>query len=135
MEHDLSPTQPAARARSSRYLTKPWYGNTDRKSPKKLVTIDNICTFVYTVEIARGAKAQSKDESMVEIKNTEEGRSPSPLEDISDEGVKYRLLYSKSKVYVQPTAYAKDNIPGFAVLVKRVDTLSGLFTFIADLHM
>ncbi len=57
---------------------------------------------------------------MVEIKNIEDEGSPSPSEDISDEGEKYRLLYSKSKVYVQPTAYAKDNIPGFVVLVKRV---------------
>ena len=57
---------------------------------------------------------------MVEIKSTEEGRTPSPVEDITEGGEKYRLLYSKSKVYVQPTAYAKDNIPGFAVLVKRV---------------
>jgi len=33
---------------------------------------------------------------------------------------KYRLVYSKSKVYVNPTAYARDNIPGFVSLVKRV---------------
>lgn len=33
---------------------------------------------------------------------------------------KYRLVYSKSKVYVNPTAYARDNMPGFASLVKRV---------------
>lgn len=32
---------------------------------------------------------------------------------------KYRLLYSKSKVYVNPTAYSRDNIPGFVALVKR----------------
>ena len=31
-----------------------------------------------------------------------------------------RLIYSKSKVYVNPTAYARDNIPGFVVLVKKV---------------
>lgn len=30
-----------------------------------------------------------------------------------------RLLYSKSKVYVHPTAYSRDNIPGFISLVKR----------------
>ncbi|XP_006458178.1 hypothetical protein AGABI2DRAFT_183265 [Agaricus bisporus var. bisporus H97] len=32
---------------------------------------------------------------------------------------RYRLVYSKSKVYVNPTAYARDNIPGFVALVKR----------------
>ncbi|KAG6376375.1 ribosomal protein S21e-domain-containing protein [Boletus reticuloceps] len=37
----------------------------------------------------------------------------------TDEESKYRLLYSKSKVYVNPTAYARDNIPGFVALVKR----------------
>ncbi|EGO20894.1 hypothetical protein SERLADRAFT_452033 [Serpula lacrymans var. lacrymans S7.9] len=35
------------------------------------------------------------------------------------DGDKYRLVYSKSKVYVNPTAYARDNIPGFVALVKR----------------
>ncbi|KAF7970005.1 hypothetical protein HWV62_25366 [Athelia sp. TMB] len=60
------------------------------------------------------------DESMVEIRNTasspeieSEKRSPDGEED------KYRLVYSKSKVYVNPTAYARDNIPGFLALVKR----------------
>ncbi|PIL24042.1 hypothetical protein GSI_13793 [Ganoderma sinense ZZ0214-1] len=38
--------------------------------------------------------------------------------DSSDDG-KYRLIYSKSKVYVNPTAYARDNIPGFVALVKK----------------
>lgn len=33
---------------------------------------------------------------------------------------RYRLVYSKSKVYVNPTAYARDNIPGFVALVRRV---------------
>ncbi|KAF8350759.1 GTPase-activating protein gyp7 [Amanita rubescens] len=32
---------------------------------------------------------------------------------------KHRLIYTKSKVYVNPTAYARDNIPGFVALVKR----------------
>jgi len=36
---------------------------------------------------------------------------------------KYRLVYSKSKVYVNPTAYARDNIPGFVALVKRVSVV------------
>jgi hypothetical protein len=48
---------------------------------------------------------------MVEIKSHE---IIAPDED------KYRLIYSKSKVYVNPTAYARDNIPGFVALVKRV---------------
>lgn len=37
-----------------------------------------------------------------------------------DETPLCRLLYSKSKVYVNPTAYARDNIPGFVALVKQV---------------
>lgn len=41
------------------------------------------------------------------------------LEGFTEEG-RYRLVYSKSKVYVNPTAYARDNIPGFVALVKRV---------------
>ncbi|KAI0703630.1 RabGAP/TBC [Cytidiella melzeri] len=54
----------------------------------------------------------SLSDSMVEIK---------PIQDDTDhhEGSRYRLLYSKSKVYVNPTAYARDNIPGFVALVKR----------------
>ncbi|KAI0721041.1 RabGAP/TBC [Cerioporus squamosus] len=64
-------------------------------------------------------------ESMVEIKHTNsEPNSPDILAasglsgDGSDDG-KYRLIYSKSKVYVNPTAYARDNIPGFVALVKK----------------
>jgi len=58
---------------------------------------------------------------MVEINHICSGRgddnslSASVLEES-----KYRLLYSKSKVYVYPTTYARDNIPGFVALVKRV---------------
>ncbi|QRW27163.1 GTPase-activating protein GYP7 [Rhizoctonia solani] len=54
--------------------------------------------------------------SMVSIK------PPSPpveTEAERDEQAKYRLVYSKSKVYVHPTAYARDNIPGFISIVKR----------------
>ena len=39
-----------------------------------------------------------------------------------NEETRFRLLYSKSKVYVNPTVYARDNIPGFVALVKRVGT-------------
>jgi hypothetical protein len=55
---------------------------------------------------------------MVEIQRTHSDNS-GPLS-TSVEEEKYRLLYSKSKVYVNPTAYARDNIPGFIALVKRV---------------
>lgn len=51
---------------------------------------------------------------MVEIKRTD------PPQPSANEDSKYRLLYTKSKVYVNPTAYARDNIPGFISLVKRV---------------
>ncbi|KAJ6596808.1 rab-GTPase-TBC domain-containing protein [Mycena vulgaris] len=55
--------------------------------------------------------------SMVEIKRTDDLHSP--LADMTLEDTKYRLVYTKSKVYVNPTAYARDNIPGFVALVKR----------------
>ena len=58
---------------------------------------------------------------MVEIKTGVDdllARSGGGVED--EENGKYRLLYSKSKVYVHPTAYARDNIPGFVTLVKQV---------------
>ena len=60
---------------------------------------------------------------MVEIKNSDISRSATPdaIIDDDEEGI-YRLLYSKSKVYVQPTAYANDNIPGFVALVRRVSS-------------
>ena len=46
---------------------------------------------------------------------------------------KYRLVYSKSKVYVNPTAYARDNIPGFVALVKRVRPVKLLVSLGAQL--
>lgn len=62
---------------------------------------------------------------MVEIKQTEASSSLLTASGISEDGLddsKYRLIYSKSKVYVNPTAYARDNIPGFVALVKKVRT-------------
>jgi hypothetical protein len=56
---------------------------------------------------------------MVEIKRMSD-KDDDSLPASADEESKYRLLYSKSKVYVNPTAYARDNIPGFVALVKRV---------------
>lgn len=56
---------------------------------------------------------------MVEIKRTDLPKPPTAIDD-SEEDSKYRLVYTKSKVYVNPTAYARDNIPGFIALVKRV---------------
>lgn len=56
---------------------------------------------------------------MVEIKPRPEDSSRNALFDDKD-GSQFRLLYSKSKVYVNPTVYARDNIPGFVALVKRV---------------
>ena len=55
---------------------------------------------------------------MVEIKRDDEALSRSDTSEDSSE--KYLLLYSKSKVYIYPTAYSRDNIPGFVTLVKRV---------------
>ncbi|KAJ6455667.1 rab-GTPase-TBC domain-containing protein [Mycena sanguinolenta] len=53
---------------------------------------------------------------MVEIKRTDVLPS---VGDMTLEDTQYRLIYSRSKVYVNPTAYARDNIPGFVALVKR----------------
>jgi hypothetical protein len=60
----------------------------------------------------------SKSDSMVEIKHSDLERSP--IDGMNHEDDKYRLVYSKSKVYVNPTAYARDNIAGFVALVKKV---------------
>jgi TBC1 domain family member 15 len=57
-------------------------------------------------------------ESMVEIKHT-----PNAQEQ-DEQDRRYSLLYSKSKVYVQPTAYARDNVPGFVAIVRKVNPLS-----------
>lgn len=62
---------------------------------------------------------------MVEIKRLV-GNDAETVPASADEESKYRLLYSKSKVYVNPTAYARDNIPGFVALVKRVRLTSPL---------
>jgi len=55
---------------------------------------------------------------MVEIKRQATEDFSTSHED--SDGSKYRLLYTKSKVYVNPTAYSRDNIPGFVAIVKRV---------------
>ena len=63
------------------------------------------------VEIKRSDPRSSREADLV--------ASGSPEEPSLDES-KCRLIYSKSKVYVNPTAYARDNIPGFVALVKKV---------------
>lgn len=59
---------------------------------------------------------------MVEIKHVSDphGEKEPRLDRSIHEEEKYRLLFTKSKVYVHPTAYARDNMPGFVALVKRV---------------
>ncbi|KAI0306391.1 hypothetical protein B0F90DRAFT_1863564 [Multifurca ochricompacta] len=52
---------------------------------------------------------------MVELQR-EPTHTPSPCD---KDVAKFRLIYAKSKVYVNPTAYARDNIPGFVSIVKR----------------
>ncbi|KAF9053612.1 GTPase-activating protein gyp7 [Hymenopellis radicata] len=56
---------------------------------------------------------------MVEIKRTDSAPASTSRTSQALEEDRYRLIYSKSKVYVNPTAYARDNIPGFVALVKR----------------
>lgn len=64
---------------------------------------------------------------MVEIKHSP-GKEPSIQH---EEDMKYSLLYAKSKVYVHPTAYARDNIPGFVTIVRKVSirALKSLYEF------
>lgn len=54
---------------------------------------------------------------MVEIKHAPNA------EEHDEQDRRYSLLYSKSKVYVQPTAYARDNVPGFVAIVRKVNPL------------
>jgi hypothetical protein len=56
---------------------------------------------------------------MVEIKRETTDTQSTQAQPAQD-GAMYRLIYAKSKVYINPTAYARDNIPGFAAIVKRV---------------
>jgi hypothetical protein len=63
-----------------------------------------------------------QSDSMVQIDHIGDpstSKEPSAL-DGDGEDAKYQLVYSKSKVYVNPTAYSRDNIPGFVAIVKRV---------------
>ncbi|KAG9087556.1 GTPase activating protein [Ceratobasidium sp. UAMH 11750] len=61
--------------------------------------------------------AHISSDSMVSIKPGPTSLADTPTE--RDEQARYMLIYSKSKVYVHPTAYSRDNIPGFISLVKR----------------
>jgi hypothetical protein len=56
---------------------------------------------------------------MVEIKHTS-----SSQEQQSEEDRRHSLLYSKSKVYIHPTAYAQDNIAGFVAIIRKVSNAS-----------
>ncbi|KAI0273404.1 RabGAP/TBC [Gloeopeniophorella convolvens] len=67
---------------------------------------------------------------MVEIKREPDIDTPPPQ---GPDDAKYRLIYAKSKVYVNPTAYARDNISGFACIVKReAFTSTYLFAWIPE---
>ncbi|EUC67275.1 GTPase-activating protein GYP7, partial [Rhizoctonia solani AG-3 Rhs1AP] len=73
------------------------------------------------------SSSHSDDDDFTHISNSMVSiKPPSPpaeTEAERDEQARYRLIYSKSKVYVHPTAYARDNIPGFVSIVKR-DSIS-----------
>ncbi|KAK0450802.1 rab-GTPase-TBC domain-containing protein [Armillaria borealis] len=70
-----------------------------------------------SLESSISAFSTSSSDSMVEIKRTDSVLGSSRAQPLEED--RYRLVYSKSKVYVNPTAYARDNIPGFVALVKR----------------
>ena len=78
---------------------------------------------------------------MVEIRRLDLPESGEPKNKAAEDDEKYQLVmvYSKSKVqYVNPTAYARDNIPGFLALVKRVSpwilTIIRV-VYLTDLHL
>jgi hypothetical protein len=66
---------------------------------------------------------------MVEIKHEPGPPTRSPP---GEDDAKYRLVYAKSKVYVNQTAYARDNISGFVTIVKRVRRVRGEARMQAD---
>lgn len=73
---------------------------------------------------------------MVEIRRLDLPESGEPRNKAAEDDDRYRLVYSKSKVYVNPTAYAKDNIPGFVALVKRVSRwIITIIVHLTDLHL
>ena len=73
---------------------------------------------------------------MVEIRRLDPPESGEPKNKVAEDDDKYRLVYSKSKVYVNPTAYARDNIPGFVALVKRVSPwIMAITVHLTDLHL
>lgn len=59
---------------------------------------------------------------MVQIRRTR----PEKCMEREESTANHRLLYSKSKVYVNPTPYTRDNIPGFVALVKKVRRIRGI---------
>ncbi|GLB35011.1 putative protein with domain in Tre-2, BUB2p, and Cdc16p [Lyophyllum shimeji] len=73
--------------------------------------------YILSPSSLRSCISTISSDSMVEIKRPNDPPQPSTSRSHADD--RYRLVYSKSKVYVNPTAYARDNIPGFVALVKR----------------
>lgn len=63
------------------------------------------------------ARATSPNGSFYALSDDEEGEYNTIRAARSGKGVK--LLFCKSKVYVHPTASAKDNIPGFVALIQQ----------------
>ncbi|TKA50085.1 hypothetical protein B0A55_13263, partial [Friedmanniomyces simplex] len=55
--------------------------------------------------------------SFYDMSDAEEGEYSTVRHTKSGKGVK--LLYAKSKVYVHPTASARDNIPGWVAIIQQ----------------
>ncbi|KAK2877804.1 hypothetical protein FQN49_001177 [Arthroderma sp. PD_2] len=66
------------------------------------------------------ASPPSPSASFYDVSDDEEGDYNTVTHTSSGKGVK--LLYSKSKVYVHPSASSKDNIPGFIALIQQKPT-------------
>lgn len=91
-------------------------------SPPSGISYSTVSVRVLHSPIQLPTYRTTQTEDMVEIKRTLDEESAPLVQDELD--TKYRLLYTKSKVYVNPSAYSRDNIPGFVALVKRVRQVS-----------
>ncbi|KAF3490656.1 uncharacterized protein GIQ15_00173 [Arthroderma uncinatum] len=70
------------------------------------------------------ASPPSPSASFYDVSDDEEGDYNTVTHTRSGKGVK--LLYSKSKVYVHPSASSKDNIPGFIALIQQKQPASAV---------
>lgn len=71
--------------------------------------------------MSRSRSPSSPSASFYDVSDDEEGEYSAIRQSKSDKGVK--LLYSKSKVYVHPSASAKENIAGYIAVLEQKPTV------------